>query len=228
MKKLYDFLLPKYSRLPLALVLGFNSFVFWLVPTIQEWIGVTRYDLTDWPVVIDSLLPFVPAFMLIYVLSYVQWVGSYLYHSHESRELCYRMTTSDLIAKVIVLLFFLFLPTGDYSGGLQPEVVGDGPFEWLSRLIFAADKPISLFPSIHCLESWMCFRTATMMSKRHRGYCTAQLIFTLLVFASVVLVKQHFFVDIIGGILVAEIGLFIYKKWDKTHIFEKIQLPSAR
>lgn len=228
MKKLYNFLLPKYTRLPLLLVVLFNCFVFWFVPFIQEWVGVTRYDLTDWPFVIDSVLPFIPAFMLVYVLSYVQWVGSYIYHSRESRALCYRMTTSDLIAKAIVLLFFLFLPTGDSVGGLQPEVVGNGPFEWLSNLIFSADKPISLFPSIHCLESWMCFRTATMMAKPNRWYCTAQFVFTLLVFASVVLVKQHFFIDIIGGVVVAEIGLFIYKKWDKTHIFEKVKFFSAR
>lgn len=228
MKKIYQFLFPKYARLPLLLVLLFNSFVFWFVPMIQEWAQVKRYDLTDWPFVIDSVLPFIPAFMLIYVLSYVQWIGSYIYHSRESRELCYRMTTSDLIAKVIVLLFFLFLPTGDLTGSLQPEVVGNGPFEWLSGLIFAADKPISLFPSIHCLESWMCFRCATMMAKRNRWYITGQFVFTLLVFASVVLVKQHFFVDILGGVIVGEIGLFVYKKWNKTHIFEKIQLPSAR
>jgi len=228
MKRLYNFLFPKYARFPLLLVLLMNSFVFWVVPTIQDWFGVTRYDLTDWPFVIDSVLPFIPAFMLIYVLSYVQWVGSYIYHSRDSRALCYRMTNSDLIAKVIVLAVFLLLPTGDYSGGLQPEVVGNGPFEWLTRLIFAADKPISLFPSIHCLESWMCFRTATMMTKRNRWYITAQFVFTLLVFASVVLVKQHFFIDILGGIVVAEIGLFVYKTWDKTHLFEKVQLPSAR
>ena len=228
MKKLYNALFPKYARFPLLLVLAMNCFVFWLVPTIQDWFGATRYNLTDWPFVLDSVLPFVPAFMLIYVLSYVQWVGSYIYHSHDSRDLCYRMTNSDLIAKVIVLAIFLLLPTGDYTGGLQPEVVGNGPCEWLSRLIFAADKPISLFPSIHCLESWMCFRTATMMAKRNRWYITTQFVFTLLVFASVVLVKQHFFIDIIGGIVVAEIGLFVYKKWDKTHLFEKVQLPSAR
>ena len=229
MKKLYDNLLPKYSRLPLLLVLVFNCVVFWLVPYFQDLFGATRHDLTDWPFVIDSKLPFVPIFMLIYVLSYVQWVASYIYHCRESRDLCYRMTTSDLVAKLIVLLIFLVYPTGDQVGGvLQPEVTGNGIGEFLSRLIFAADKPISLFPSIHCLESWMCFRTAAMMAKRNNWYISFQFVFTLLVFASVVLVKQHFFIDIIGGIIVAEIGLFLYKKWDKTHLFEKFQLSSAR
>lgn len=220
MRKLYNFLFPKYARLPLALVLGCNCFVFWLVPLIQgDW--VTRYDLT---IGLDRAIPFVPSFIVIYILSYVQWVGSYIYHSRESRALCYRMTNSDLIAKVITLFFFILLPTQM----VRPEIVGDGVFEWITNLIYSVDKPISLFPSIHCLESWMCFRTATMMAKRNGWYIGAQFVFTLLVFASVVLVKQHFFVDILGGVAVAELGLFLYRKWDKTHIFEKFQLPSAR
>lgn len=227
MKKLYDFLLPKYARLPLLLVPLMQCFVFWGVPFIQEWVGVTRYDLVDWPIAIDSKLPFIPVFMLIYVGSYLQWVGSYIYHCRESRELCYRMTTTSLIAKVIVLLFFLFFPTGDLNSTLQPEVTGSGLSEWLCNLIFSADKPISLFPSLHCLESWLCFRTSMMMAKRNGWYISGQFLFTLLVFASVVLVKQHFFVDIFGGILVGEISLFIYRKCKYTHIFEKFQRPSA-
>lgn len=223
MKKLYEFLFPKYARLPLLLVLLMNCFVFWVIPPIQDLLGAQRHDMT---LGIDRALPLVPAFIVVYILSYVQWVGTYIYHSHESRELCYRMTNSDLIAKLIVMGIFIIYPTIM----TRPEIteLGDGPFAWLTGLIYTMDKPISLFPSIHCLESWMCFRTALMMKKKHRGYISAQLIFTLLVFASVVLVKQHFFVDIPAAILVAEIGLFAYKKWDKTHIFEKIQLPSAR
>ena len=220
MRKLYDFLFPKYARLPLLLVLAFNCSVYWLAPLIQG-DGVTRYDLT---IGLDTIIPFVPAFIVVYVLSYVQWAASYIYHSHESRELCYRMTTSDLIAKLITLVFFIVLPTQI----VRPDVAEGGLFNWLTQLIYSMDKPISLFPSIHCLESWMCFRTATMMAKPKRWYVATQFIFAMLVLASVVFVKQHFFVDIIGGIAVAEIGLFVYKKWDKTHIFEKIQLPSAR
>ncbi len=216
MRKLYDSLLPKHTRLPLLLVVVINCTVFSLIPIIQEWIGIQRYDLS---LPIDAALPFVPAFITIYVLSYFQWVGSYIYHCQESRQLCYRMTTVDIMAKLMTLVFFLVLPTQM----VRPEVTGNGIFESMTGFLYSIDKPISLFPSIHCLESWLCFRTATMMANRNRWYCTAQFVFTLLVFASVVLVKQHFFVDIFGGVAVVEIGLFLYKKWDKTHVFEKKQ-----
>ena len=48
-----------------------------------------------------------------------------------------------------------------------------------------------------------------MSEKMPRWYAWAMGIFSLLVFASTVLVKQHFVVDIFAGIIVGEIGLQI-------------------
>jgi hypothetical protein len=49
------------------------------------------------------------------------------------------------------------------------------------------------------------------------------ILMTILVFMSVVLVKQHVFIDIFGGIAVAEIGLFISEKLKLKRIFEKFE-----
>ena len=46
------------------------------------------------------------------------------------------------------------------------------------------------------------------------------LILTLLVFASVVLVKQHYVVDVLAGIAVAEIGLFLAPRLKLDQVFE--------
>ena len=48
-----------------------------------------------------------------------------------------------------------------------------------------------------------------LSEKLPRWFTWAMGIFTLLVFASTVLVKQHFVVDIIAGVAVGEIGLQI-------------------
>ena len=60
------------------------------------------------------------------------------------------------------------------------------------------------------------------MSKAHPLYKTAMALFAVLVFASTVLVRQHVLVDIAGGILVAEIGLFAAKKYRLERIFERL------
>ncbi|CCY70604.1 uncharacterized protein BN508_01112 [Eubacterium sp. CAG:161] len=93
----------------------------------------------------------------------------------------------------------------------------------MTNLIYTLDSPDNLFPSIHCLESWVCFRGAMRCKKVGKVYKVIMLILALLVFASTVMVKQHVFVDIIGAILVVEIGLAlakrlnIYKKLDKSY-----------
>ena len=213
-------LLPKYVRLPLLLVVILNFLTYTLLPPLLV-ADESRIDITSpW----DTTLPLIPFFLLFYVLAYVQWVGSYIFHSRDSVKVCYRIVAADLIAKLICLACFLFFPTTM----VRTEVAGNGVFEWGLRFIYAIDKPINLFPSIHCLESWMCFRGALMLQKKNVWYITAQGVLTLLVFASTVLIKQHVLIDIAAGVLVCEIGLFLAGRCGLWKVFNKLQTPSAK
>jgi membrane-associated phospholipid phosphatase len=44
----------------------------------------------------------------------------------------------------------------------------------------------------------------------------------VLVFASVLLVKQHFFADVLGGIAVLELGLFLSKRLRAWRIYDRL------
>lgn len=190
-------LIPKYARLPLLAALILNCSAYWLTRPLTG--GAAHYDIS---VSLDARIPFVPPFIVIYVLAYVQWVVGYIIIARDSEELCYRVLSGEMISKLICCAFFLALPTSM----VRPEVTGTDIFSRLTRLIYSLDTPDNLFPSIHCVESWLCFRGAIRAKKVGKAYKAANLIFTLLVFASVVLVKQHLVVDIISGLLVAELG----------------------
>lgn len=157
---------------------------------------------------LDSKIPFVPEFMLIYWGAYISWGLNYILAARESREHCRRSITADLIAKAVCFVIFLLLPTTI----ARPGIVGGGLTAWLSRIMYAADTPVALFPSIHCLDSWLCWRFLTDCKKVPRRYKWVNFVFSLLVCASTVLVKQHVFVDIFAGIAAAELGLFISRK----------------
>lgn len=215
-----DELLPKFVRLPLLLMVVFN-FAVYILPSRLFVRNVERYDLS---LALDLLLPCIPFFALFYVLAYVQWAGSYILHCRDSVQLCYRIAAANIFAKVICLACFTFFPT--YL--VRPEVPGSGLFAWGTRLIHTIDNPVNLFPSIHCLESWLCFRSAMMLHRKNGWYIAAQGILTLLVFASTVLIKQHFVIDIPAGILVCEIGLFLSGRCGLWRMFNKIQTPSAK
>ena len=221
MRSFIDKLLPKYARLPLLLMVLFNCAVY-ILPGRLFLTDAARYDLS---VPLDAMLPFVPAFVVFYVLAYGQWVGNYLLHSRDSVQLCYRLAMANILCKAIFLVCYIFIPTQI----TRPEVTGSGLFAWGTRMVYAIDTPpVNLFPSIHCLESWMSFRAAMMLRKKNGWYIGAQGVFTLLVFASTVLLKQHFLVDIPASILVCEIGLFLSGKCGLWRVFNKVQTPSAK
>ena len=48
------------------------------------------------------------------------------------------------------------------------------------------------------------------------------------IFASTVLVKQHVFIDILGGVAVAEAGLFLGRKLRAGRLFEKMEPKALR
>lgn len=183
--------------MPLLAALALNCAVFWLTRPFTA--GAVHYDLSTG---LDARIPFVPAFILIYVLAYVQWVLGYILIVRDSEALCYRVLAGEMLSKLVCCVLFLALPTAM----ARPEVTGTDVFSRLTGLIYALDSPDNLFPSIHCLESWLCFRGAIGAKSLSPAYKLGSLVFTLLVFASVVLVKQHLAVDILAGVLTAELG----------------------
>ncbi len=198
-------------------------FTYYLIPVFLG-SDVVRSDLsTKW----DYLLPYIPFFIIFYILSYAQWFISYWIHCRDNAKLCCTITSADIIAKFICMLCFILLPTVI----VRPDIPSVGFLNQCTQLIYEFDKPINLFPSIHCLESWLCFRGAMMLKKKnklYKVYLAMQFVFTLFVFASTVLVKQHFIIDIPAGIIVVEIGLLISEKYGGWKIMNRIQPKKLR
>lgn len=190
-------LIPKYAIKPLALALLVNSCVYMGIAQLRRFLTFSSLETP-----LDTALPFLAPFVLFYVLAFVQWGLNYLLIARDSKELCYRFAFGNIIAKLICLFFFVFLPTTL----ARPEVTGTDLCSRLVRLIYTFDPPINLFPSIHCLESWCCIRASFLLKKSNRTYQTATLIMSLGVFASTLFIKQHVIADVFGGIVVFEAG----------------------
>jgi hypothetical protein len=218
-RRLLNFILPLYAYIPMLLALGSNMLVYFATKPFVS--SMEHYDLS---IFLDEKLPFVPFFISFYVLAYVQWAWHYIYHYRKSREACYHYATTDMIARLICLACFLVIP----AEIVRPELTGGGLWNWITGLIYAADSPHNLFPSIHCLASWLCFRAALEMKDAPRWYAPAQLVFSIGVFASTVLVKQHFVVDIFGGIAAVEIAWFLSRRLRLWRFLEAIELPAVR
>ena len=203
-RKLDDFL-PPYTRIPLASMVCIHGLVYYATRLVTQ--KMTHFDFS---LPVDDVIPFIPAFSVIYVLAYVQWIAGYIVIARGSRELCYRVISGEIISKLICMALFLLVPTTM----ARAEIVSDGFFDRVVGYIYRLDAADNFFPSIHCLESWVCFRGAMRMKKAKPWYQYLTLLFSILVFASTVLIKQHAAVDIVGGVLTAEIGQQIVQRTD--------------
>lgn len=201
MKKLFN-IIPKYTYIPLFLAILTNTLVYNVSKIFTN--SLKHYDLS---IFIDNYIPFISIFIVIYVLSYIQWLIGYIVIAKGNKEKYFKVIIGDIIAKLICLMFFIILP----SYIIRPEIINTDIFNSLTNFIYKMDEPVNLFPSIHCLESYIVFRGCLNL-KVPKSYKISMGIFTVLVCLSTVFVKQHVFIDIIGGILVAEIGLQIGKK----------------
>ena len=205
-RKLDDFL-PSYTRIPLVSMVCVHGLVYYATRLVTQ--KMPHYDFS---LPVDGVIPFIPAFSVIYVLAYVQWVVGYILIARDSRELCCRVISGEIMSKLICMALFLLVPTTM----ARAKIVSDGFFDRIVGTIYRLDAADNLFPSIHCLESWVCFRGAMQMKNTKPWYRYFTLLFSLLVFASTVLIKQHVTVDIAGGILTAEIGQQIAQKIDPS------------
>ncbi|MBQ9673795.1 MAG: phosphatase PAP2 family protein [Ruminococcus sp.] len=212
-------ILPKYAYIPVILCLIWNELVYHV-----SRIFTNRLHHFDFSSSVDSLIPFEPSFIIIYNLSYILWAVGFVIFARENRKLCNEMFAAEMIGKTICLICFIAIPTEM----VRANICKADFFSYLTSIMYSIDEPNNLFPSIHCMESWLCFRGAFKCKKIHSIYSAAWFILATLICLSTVFVKQHVFVDIFAGIFVAEAGLYLSRWFDAGSVFDIIRVKLIR
>lgn len=149
---------------------------------------------------LDEAIPLVPWTISIYFGCYLFWALLYVLCARQEAEKACQFFLADFLSKAVCLVFFVLLPTTMP----RPEILGTTVWDDLMRFLYRIDAPYNLFPSIHCLVSWLCLIGA----RNHKGFprwavwCTG--IMAVLVCISTLTTRQHVVVDVAAGILLAE------------------------
>lgn len=212
MKKLDKFI-PKYTYIPFALICLSLIMAFYATRLFTT--GGAHYDVS---IPLDGKIPLVTPFIAVYVLAYCQWVLVLWLAARDSMELFFQASAAEILGKLLAIPIFLIFPTAM----VRPEITGSGFFDHMTQAIYALDPPDNLFPSLHCYDSWLCLRCVCRMKKVPQWFKWANGIFSVLVFASVVLVKQHLLVDILGGILLGEAAMALRKIFRAERVMQRI------
>lgn len=199
-KRQRSFVIPAYAVFPLLSCLTVNCLVYFVIARLAD--GWKHYDLT---LAFDRAVPLVPAFVSVYLGCYLFWIVNYILIVRQGREECIRFASADIMSRLICCFFYLALPTTN----VRPVLTGDSIWTVLLQGVYTMDKPVNLFPSIHCLVSWFCYIGIRKNKKIPRGYRIFSCVFAVLVFVSTQVTKQHYIVDVIGGVAVAELTYYI-------------------
>lgn len=196
-------LLPAYSFLPLIVTIIGHTLCYTGSKFINQ--GFEHHEVS---LAIDAAIPLSPDWVIVYVATFFFWAAGLVMIMREEKPLCFELFSAIIISYAICFCFFLLYPTTME----RPALVESGYPERLLGVLWALDTPTNLFPSMHCLLSWLCFRMSLRCKRTNTFYKVFSFFAAVMIFASVVLVKQHVFADIIGGVLFAELSLFLAGK----------------
>lgn len=180
--------------LPPAALL-WNQLVYWGGAALAE----TRHHY-QFSTALDRAIPLIPWTVCIYFGCYAFWALHYCLCAAVPTR-ARRFFTADFIAKGVCFVFFVGLPTTM----ARPTVQGLNVWESLVRALYILDAPVNLFPSIHCLNSWLCWASARDIPAFSRGYKAFALCAAVAVCVSTLTLRQHVLLDVAGGILLAEV-----------------------
>ncbi len=176
---------------------------------IEQNTPTSGYWVTDLP--LDKFIPFVPGFAVFYVIWYPLFAAVGIPTLVRDGDAFKRWMYYLMITLSCTLLFDVLVPNGQH---LRPQNVPvDSLGTWIMSLIWAADTPTNVFPSMHvlgCIGDIICCFDSKIFRPWQRALIT---VLCVLCMASTVLVKQHAFIDTIGAVIFAiPVALIIYRK----------------
>lgn len=212
-RKILAGMIPEYSLFPLILAFSFNTAVYAGARLIAgEW---HHYNIES---SLDREIPFWPPAAAVYLGCYLFWIVNYILIARQEKEEVCRFFWSDFLSRIVCFVFFLLFPTTNVRPFVEPEGFWNQVMCWL----YSIDAADNLFPSIHCLVSWFCYigiRGKKDIPVWYRGF---SLIMALMVCVSTLLTKQHVIVDVIGGVLLAEICFYAGKKKEVPNFYRRL------
>lgn len=212
-KKILLAIVPEYSLFPLVFAVLFNFTVYYgsrvIAGSWQHYNIESRFD---------DCIPFWPPSVVIYFGSYLFWIVNYILIARQGKKEVCQFFSCDFLSRTACFACYLLFPTTN----TRPVVQSTGFFNQIMTFLYSIDAADNLFPSIHCLVSWLCY--IGLRDRRdvpvwyRRGSC----FMAILICISTLTTKQHVIWDVAGGILLAEICFRLGKKQTVWRTYQKL------
>jgi len=154
---------------------------------------------------IDQAIPFLPWSFAVYLSDYLLALTVILMLTEKARFIQYAQMTFGVLI-VCGIVFFIYptvYPRPEYPTDPGPLV------RFFMNVVCSLDQPTNCFPSHH-----VAVTSVATWNIRYRGPKVTALfiLWSCLIFFSTLTTKQHYFVDILGGVVVALVVIYLNPK----------------
>lgn len=172
---------------------------------------VTKYQLIH--VALDDYIPFCEVFIVPYLLWFVYVAAVVVLIMLKDKQEYYKSCAFLMTGMTIFLIISTLWPNGH---DLRPAVLPrDNVFSDLVAMLWRADTPTNLWPSIHVYNSMGAhFAVAHSSVFTHRkGLKMASLVLAVSIILSTMLLKQHSVFDVVTGLFMGGIMyVLVYRR----------------
>jgi membrane-associated phospholipid phosphatase len=193
-----------FSRVKATAIVG-AGFVVWIVTYEAVGTYASKLPAHDFRSLLDEALPLVPSAVFVYALCYVlPFLPGLIVR--ERRALLV-LTVATVLVNVAAFATYVLVPVGFP----RPEL-GRSLSERALAFIYGWEFTPSAnnMPSLHVAMSWLVW----LGCRTHLPVMAARLLLLVVVgiFISTLLVKQHIAIDVLTGVLYAQLGLLVAER----------------
>jgi len=161
---------------------------------------------------LDSQIPLVPIWTIPYLLSLIWWAGCFIWAALAMPSGLYRAWVASTISTMLIAYaFYILYPT--YV--VRPVVGASGWQSDLLRQLYANDRAYNAFPSGHTYISLLILFYWWTWKPRLRWLWLA---IALVILLSTLFTRQHYLIDLLGGLLWAVMGFLFGRWWSQRFI----------
>lgn len=192
-------------------------FIFYLIGfSLIERIPVSSVHIIEGP--LDRKIPFLPPFVIFYGCWFLLMGATLLYFGlkPERRAEYWRAAATIMIGMTGFVLFSFLYPNGHE---LRPEITGTDFFSLILKLIYQADTPTNILPSMHVFCTIAC-ATAFLRDEDWKQTLWGRpfiLILSILIILSTLFIKQHTLIDVISAMVCNLICYYVVYVFVPSH-----------
>jgi membrane-associated phospholipid phosphatase len=190
-------------------------YLVWASVFILEGLYANTLPTTDLTSSIDKQIPLLPGFVWFYVLCYIFPLVPLMvvrnWHRFNLALISFAMCT--FVAFIGHLLIPIAFPRPQLGVSISDNFV-----QYIYRNDFRPGA--QNFPSLHVVFAWLIYLSCKNQGLR-KIYEWLILLFSVLIILSTILIKQHLFIDVVGGTLLAFSIWFILQRYYSIHIANK-------